>query len=46
MVLTFASTVRPTKYGALLYSAEGMEDLSNIVFGLLFAEHANEQLAI
>lgn len=45
-LLTFAATVWTTEDGALLYCAKGSKQLSDIVFGLLFAEHPHEQLSV
>lgn len=44
--LTFAGSVGAAQNGALLYSSERGKQLANIVFSLLLAEHANEQLSV
>ena len=44
--LTLAITVWASKNGALFYVSEVLDQLSDILLCLLFAEHANEEFAV
>lgn len=44
--LTFARSVRSTKYRALFYCPKRSKQLPHILFCLLFAQHASEQLPV
>lgn len=44
--ITFTGSVGASEDGALFYSSEGREQLSDILFSLLLAEHAHEQLSV
>lgn len=46
VVITFTGSVRSSKDGTLFYSSKGREQLSDILFSLLLAEHAHEQLSV
>lgn len=45
-LLTSATAVGSSEDGTLLYCAKGSEQLSDIVFCLLLAEHSHEQLSV
>ena len=43
---TLAVAIRTPEDRALLDVAEGLEDLADLVLGLLLAQHAHEQLSV
>ena len=44
--LTLTGPIRPSKDGAFLDLAEGLEQPPDIVLALLFAEHSHKQLPV
>lgn len=46
ITFTFTSTVWAPENRAFFYCTEGREQLSDIFFSLLLAEHAHEQLSV